>query len=308
MTRRRKILDGPYEVLTHQALEKAAGEYGARVWAKVRVADALDIDRSGLSRDEYSYALKSHFDFIVSDDEHRTLFAVEFDGQHHNVDPVTIRRDAMKEAICERLDLPLLRVDRMFLRSIGRFVLLGWLAEVWFLNEAFDREQVTGRVPYDEVFCYSFILGMAYRSEGELVSIDNLEPSEQLRVMQEHEGRLIVTQPYDPFMPSRAYVSRAFRSGLCREPMPEELEATDPAGFQVCVAVLQLDDHRYVIGHSRVRSFRFAPISPYELALELSVVDAADKLKRVLKGEGEAGTLADVEAWRARMAAWRVYH
>jgi hypothetical protein len=48
-----------------------------------------------------------------------------------------MRRDIMKNMICERLCLPLLRVDAGYLRSVGRFTLVGWLVELWFIYGEF---------------------------------------------------------------------------------------------------------------------------------------------------------------------------
>lgn len=78
-----------------------------RVFAKVRIVDALSIDRTGLPDPVWKYALQGHFDFLLAD---RTssipYFAVEFDGPSHWQDPDSMRRDVMKNLIWERLCLP----------------------------------------------------------------------------------------------------------------------------------------------------------------------------------------------------------
>jgi ADP-ribose pyrophosphatase YjhB (NUDIX family) len=62
MDRRRRILVNNAEALTDAALREAATDLGLRVDAKVRLADTVDIDRSGLSDDAYRYALRAHLD------------------------------------------------------------------------------------------------------------------------------------------------------------------------------------------------------------------------------------------------------
>jgi len=183
LDRRRRLLDNPYEAETDRILAGVATKYGARVFAKARIADVLDISNSGISGEEYSYALKAHFDVTVTDEDSRALFAVEFDGRRHSVDPNAIRRDALKDAICERFQFPLLRIGEDFFRRIGQFVLLGWLAEVWFLEDAFYKAQEQGQVPYDEVFDYAAILGVGYRDQGQVNYLDfsNADISEQVR-------------------------------------------------------------------------------------------------------------------------------
>lgn len=81
---------------------------------------------SGLSDEEYSYSLRAHFDFVIADQRSLPLFAVEFDGPRHENDPKTIYRDELKRSLCDKLGLPLLRVDADYLRRrVGRFSLLG---------------------------------------------------------------------------------------------------------------------------------------------------------------------------------------
>jgi hypothetical protein len=213
LDRRRRLLDNAYEAETDRILTGVATKYGARVFAKARIADVLNISSSGISNDEYNYALKAHFDFTVADEDSRAQFAVEFDGRHHTVDPSAIRRDTLKDAICERFGFPLLRIGEDFFKRIGRFVLLGWLAEVWFLEDGFNKAQERGQVPYDEVFDYSAFLAVGYRLEGQTIDISDREISEQLRLMDEHSGRIVITRPYDPFVSSRAYILRAFERG-----------------------------------------------------------------------------------------------
>ena len=71
------------EAATRRILLKTATRYGAEVFAKMRVADVLGIEGSGLDAALYSYALRAHFDFVVVDEKFLPLFAVEFDGPSH---------------------------------------------------------------------------------------------------------------------------------------------------------------------------------------------------------------------------------
>src|SRR4051812_45517758 len=117
MDRRKPMLVNLGEVETDAALRDAVDELGARVFAKPRLADVLNIDRSGISDEEYTYALKAHLDFVIASETDGTPhFAIEFDGPYHATSAVARRRDAMKDAICDRLGLPLLRIDADFLR------------------------------------------------------------------------------------------------------------------------------------------------------------------------------------------------
>jgi len=83
---------------------------GYRVFPKVRLSDALATDYGDhLTEREFGYFAKAHLDFLVTRDN-MPEFAVEFDGPTHSGDAVTIERDVIKNALCKRGELPLLRV------------------------------------------------------------------------------------------------------------------------------------------------------------------------------------------------------
>ena len=48
--------------------ESACAETDTKVFAKVRIADVVQIDGSGISDDLYRYALSAHFDVLVAKD------------------------------------------------------------------------------------------------------------------------------------------------------------------------------------------------------------------------------------------------
>ena len=66
MDKRKRIMNF-HEEVTHTILHKVVEENNARIFTKVRIADVLDITNSGLSKEEFSYAFKAHFDFVVAD-------------------------------------------------------------------------------------------------------------------------------------------------------------------------------------------------------------------------------------------------
>src|SRR5579862_1144035 len=71
---------------------------------KIRIADAIRIDGSGISDQLYGYALAAHFDILVAKDNMAYL-AIEFDGSGHDA-----RNDERKAAICDLFKLPMIRV------------------------------------------------------------------------------------------------------------------------------------------------------------------------------------------------------
>ena len=308
MDRRKRLLVNGYEEATHRILEDAASKSGARVFPKVRMADALDIERSGITPQQYSYALKAHFDFLVTTADYTPQFAVEFDGPQHATDSAVIARDALKNSLCEKLGLPLLRIGAEYLRQVGRFRLIGWLTEVWFLYVAFCEAQQRGELPEDEIFHYSFFLGLGYIEDGRIIEIDTSDASATLskaETLKQAKVRVVTTRPYDPFIEHRAYIQHLHKKGLCSRPVPECIVAWHPEGHYVAAAFVELPDGRTVIGNAQCNFSSFPAVPPLELCEELAVLDAGEKLRKYLKGEYRASSHEEVSAWRGRLSHWR---
>lgn len=153
-----KLLNRSEEV-TFDRLSEATEESGARAFPKVRIADTLPVQGSGISSELFGFSLKSHFDFVVTDSEYQPLFAVEFDGPTHQSSSEQIERDGKKNAICHRFDFPLLRINSRYINVKYRGLdLLSYLVHVWFLSAAFEHAQEQGYVPLDEPFDPNLIL------------------------------------------------------------------------------------------------------------------------------------------------------
>ncbi|MEC1177243.1 DUF2726 domain-containing protein [Metasolibacillus meyeri] len=154
-----KEIFNKYEKVTYEKLEKVCVNVNASVFPKVRLADIFPITNSGISNEEYSFALKSHFDFTIYDNKSsQPLFAVEFDGKSHRTE-IQKSRDEIKNRLVKRFNLPLLRINSLYLEEKYRNLdLLSWCVEVWFLAEYFYKAQEDGTIPYDEPFSPESIL------------------------------------------------------------------------------------------------------------------------------------------------------
>ena len=115
--------------------------HGADVWCKVGLKDAVDLNNSGISDENYSYAMRAHLDFVVTErSTSRILFAVEYDGPTHFTDSDTILRDRKKTEVCRALGFDLLRITKSQLE----IVFLGShqlqiLVERWFNDHSLSR-------------------------------------------------------------------------------------------------------------------------------------------------------------------------
>lgn len=297
-----------YEVATNEALEEAASRCNVRVYPKLGMASALDIERSGLTNEEYSYALKAHFDFVVAAKGEPAEFAIEFDGPSHTLDPKVIRRDALKEAICEKLGMPLLRIDSTYLRRVGRFSLVGWLVELWFLYDGFCRAQERGEISWSEVFMPCSILGLAYVENGQVIEVDDMAYGRAMNEMDPQgfaafQAKLKPFTPYDPFIPQFAFLNKCSELGLCEYP-PEVLQATDPQGYWVGIALLKLAEGGTVTGIGRCKKLGFPPVEPFELCRDLALYDAAEKFRLYRKGKLKPAVAEEVALWREQIARW----
>jgi len=286
MDRRRPLLLNTGEVLTDAALRVAAEKHGARVFPKARMASVLKLDRSGLSDREFRYALQSELDFVIAEgDTGKPCFAVEFDEPHHRTDPVTIERDAMKNSICDRLGLPLLRIGAEFLQQRRQQALVGWLLEVYFLEREFYAAQERGEISPDEPFCYfSFYepdkpgagpFGISFALDSEARGLMS-----HVCLVEGAAPRLCPEQITTPF---------------------GELDGESVEGF----GIFELEEDRYVVGEARLRNFgHFGGVGAWELVGDLAVADCGDKLRRFRKGTYVPASAEQLSAIRRKTVGW----
>src|SRR5262245_36279580 len=99
------------EDATYKIAQQISEDRNVRALAKIRIADAINIDRSGISNEAFSYALKAHFDVLIIR-KNLAVLAIEFDGPGHDK-----KHDDLKNSLCDRFRLPLVRVGMIHLNS-----------------------------------------------------------------------------------------------------------------------------------------------------------------------------------------------
>ena len=147
-----KKLFNNQEEKTHRILQPVCENHGVTVCPKVRIADVLPIEKSGISEGDYGFCLKAHFDFVAYDREWNPLFAVEFDGSQHQNDPRQNERDARKNRLCERFGLPLLRVSRNHAVKRQSVAFLEYMIDLHFGEKAVQRAVARGDLSLDEEY------------------------------------------------------------------------------------------------------------------------------------------------------------
>lgn len=241
MDRRKRILVSAGEKRTMDDLRATVAKLGLDLHVKMRLADVVDIAHSGLTREQYGYALRAHIDFVVSRDN-RALFGVEFDGEQHE-DPATRARDHLKDSVCSQLGFPLLRVGgEVPGQRLGNFSVIEWLIEIFLRGEAIDAFQSAGGAP------------------GEY-----LDPVMSIEIV---NGRM--TMPLDPGATLRNRVLNLRQKGLLARPCPRHVAWHDGTHVHVATDV-ELMTGEFLYAHVRHRDFAFGHATPAELAEQLSL-------------------------------------
>jgi hypothetical protein len=261
----KKILNQPEET-TRNRLRAACEKWEASVFVKVRVADVLEIERSGISNDDYRFALQSHFDFVVADQAHVPLFAVEFDGPSHETDSQKIR-DAKKARLCHHLAFPLLRINvRYLIKKYGRMDLLSWFVDVWFLARGFYEAQQAGSIPPDEFFDPLSIIAM-----------------------QEYSSWFPLWLSRESLLKIRQFAE----SDRILDPVPFDFIGLDQNGTYRGLAYLRITEYNGVYVTTGMQNQFFLSAigeigAKIEIVEEILIQELYEALARVLNGEDEA--------------------
>src|SRR5262245_53908043 len=103
-----RLLNRAEEVVFRE-LNSIAHDNSLRLFAKPRLSDVILTDIA-ISQRVFNFYTRSHFDFVVTDEETRPLFVVEYDGPFH-ASGVQRWRDSTKEALCADAGLGILRIN-----------------------------------------------------------------------------------------------------------------------------------------------------------------------------------------------------
>ncbi len=248
-----------YEKITYDKLEAVADKTGAHVFAKVRLADVIPLNNSGISDAEFSFALKSHVDFLVTNSEQEQQFCVEFDGPTHR-EKQQIQRDEIKNDLLARFDLPYMRINARYLEDRYRGLdLLTYFVDVWFLSIAFDEAQAAGQVPFDEPFDPTFVL-----------------------LGGPPGGR---TWPYWLSLNLQAKIEKLCDQGRVAQTAPSHLIGADKRGNLRCIAWLFVTEDACLFIETGMRQHRFPAVNCSDVLAQLAVYDVYDALVLALDGQ-----------------------
>ncbi|OSI78627.1 DUF2726 domain-containing protein [Bradyrhizobium canariense] len=151
------LLNRSEEVVLHE-LHKIVSDNAMRVFTKLRLSDVIQKSDTHLTNREFNFYTRSHCDFVVADHDARPVMVVEYDGPLHQLSAEQQERDEIKNELCRRAGLGLLRIKDNYVTKIYRgMTVLRWIIEVTELEKAFNAARENGHVPWDEPFDPTFL-------------------------------------------------------------------------------------------------------------------------------------------------------
>ncbi len=153
---RRRAFENQSEKRTRRIMEIATKDTIYWVNAKTRLEDVVS-PTSEDSSAERRFIRDAHFDYTLhKESSNEVIWAFEFDGPGHRSDPDAIRRDIVKNRICSKAGIPLLRIEDELLDAIDGTSLLEWLIRRWMVYEKIiprmnrEREKQIASMPEEE--------------------------------------------------------------------------------------------------------------------------------------------------------------
>lgn len=145
------------EELVFNELQNIASDNDLRVFSKTRLSDVIQKDSTILTQREFDFFTRSHCDFVITDANFKPMMIVEYDGPFH-VDEKQKERDKIKNELCKRAEMGILRIHDQHVTKLYRGMsVLRWIVEVFELQKSFYAAQLTGQIPYEEIFDPSLI-------------------------------------------------------------------------------------------------------------------------------------------------------
>jgi hypothetical protein len=257
-----------YEEITYNRLTIVADKCGARVFPKVRIADAVPLDNSGISDKEFSFALKAHFDFLITDADSHPLFVVEFDGPTH-LGRQQRQRDGIKDNLAGRFELPLLRINANYLnRKYRSLDLLTYFVDVWFLRQSFLEAQMAGQISWDEPFDPASVIS---------------------------DGSHKQNWPFWLCVDAQAKFRGLFDNKKVAAPGPDCWTGVDDKNQLRCLASIRLPTGEGCFVETGMRSQNF-PVAENDVLEQIATVDLYDVLDEILEGRIKPHPAAALDA------------
>lgn len=257
-----------YEEITYDSINNICSKDGAHVFPKVRIADVLSLNNSGISQSDFSYGMRAHFDFTITDHNYNPLFSVEFDGPLHKTDSKQQLRDKIKNRICEHFGYGLLRINSNFINKKFRGMdLLSYFIDSWFLADAFYKAQSNGAVPIDESFDMTFIFS---------------------------KGNSKKKWPYWLSLDIQNFIQKLFNDKIIIQHCPSFIVGEDDNNNYRCLLWLALDDKKIIFAKTGMRMQNFPSTCQSDLISMIGMFDLYEQLKSTIEGRKNYAILKEI--------------
>jgi Protein of unknown function (DUF2726) len=234
-------------------LDEVAERRGSRVRASVKLSQVIRRRPTGISDEQWRYATRAHFDFVVCNRETTVPeFAVELDDPTHDSADGQ-RRDRMKDAVCEAANFELLRItSRELARGSHGWRILEYLIEARDFTEAYYRAQDQGYAPPDGIADFPSAFDIGRGCSNDLAG------------------------------PARAQAQRMQRAGSVEGYGIQSFWISWKNGWTEAWAWLHIRDDLYILEKVRLRSHRFyCGVGQGNLAEDLAAAAVGDQLPRL---------------------------
>lgn len=208
------------EALAEQVIRRTLTGTGWSVAVKLPLQVVLDHEGEDLPYEHFQLLTRGHLDFtIYSDVDHQPAFAIEFDGFGHDY-PEQAARDLVKNRLCARAGLPLVRIGFAELHERERISVLEWLVERFVSWQVGQAEDLSERYGMFELL-----------PDGQVVRPDTDDPLERLNL---EAATFSSEHPFPGNATLAIRLLRRFDIAAINE-LPEDKEAGHRATYTVVV-------------------------------------------------------------------------
>ena len=123
-----------------------------RVFSKTRLIDVMGTEKGErLSSEEYDVLQTSHLDFVIAEGKKyfKPVFVAEFDDSQHLIDKNQINREILKNGLCTKVKLPLLRIGDREITGNDQITLLEFMLQrltAWQKEEKKILQEIEGYI------------------------------------------------------------------------------------------------------------------------------------------------------------------
>jgi len=123
------------------------------IYKEVALSQVIHVKRSELPPREWRYYTSASFDFVICRDQDRQPLelVIEFDGAFHD-DPDQEWRDTIKNSLCDKVGLPIVRIRSDHLLSRESVPFLKYMLDLYFGEKGVQELISSGRVSPDEEY------------------------------------------------------------------------------------------------------------------------------------------------------------